>query len=165
MSKLLCLDLGTTFGYAISDVVSESFVSGFHCLEPKKKMKLDKKDRVKARFLSNGTRMLNFYNWLEEKHKEHVFTECVFEEVWRHTSIVDAHAYGSYLGIVTMFCAKYNIAYSGVNTLTIKKTITGSGKAKKEDVINKLHEMDIQVKDHNEADAIALLYHKLQNNF
>ena len=59
-------------------------------------------------------------------------------------------------GIILFLCHLYNKIPYPVSAKSIKKVITGSGNATKEDMLNKIREMGYSVSDHNEADAVGI---------
>jgi Holliday junction resolvasome RuvABC endonuclease subunit len=65
------------------------------------------------------------------------------------------------MACLMQFCEKHNIDYCGVMVGTIKKYFTGRGNASKSDMINHARTLGFQVKNDNEADALALLCYAL----
>ncbi len=143
---LLCLDLGTTTGWAVTNH-NAHIISGTLSFQPR-------------RFEGGGMRYLRFCQWLEETHAvmEHI-DAVYFEEVRRHLGVDAAHVYGGFLSTLTSWCERENIAYQGVPVGTIKKFITGKGNANKAAVIAAVHALGHNPEDDNQADAIALLHY------
>lgn len=54
------------------------------------------------------------------------------------------------------WCAEHGIEHTTVHSATIKKFITGGGKASKDEVIAAVREKGYRPRDDNEADAIAM---------
>ncbi|AIF82037.1 hypothetical protein I862_07415 [endosymbiont of Acanthamoeba sp. UWC8] len=143
--NILALDLGTTTGWAIKHLDS-SIVSGVMSFKP-------------GRFEGRGMCFLRFQQWLEEMNKTVSGIDMLyFEEVRRHLGTDAAHIYGGFLAQLTAWCEYRQIPYSGVGVGTIKKFITGKGNASKEEVIEAIRKLGHSMRDHNEADALALLY-------
>lgn len=144
MIQILALDLGKDTGWALSDTVG-SIVSGTQTFN-------------EGRFEGGGMRYLRFNRWLEDMHAIcDGISEIYFEEVRRHLGTDAAHAYGGFLAHLTCWCENKAIPYQGIPVGTIKKYITGKGNAPKKDVIEALKNQGHFPKDHNEADALALI--------
>ena len=144
-ATLLCLDLGTTTGWALSSR-SGNITSGTVSFKPR-------------RFEGGGMRYLRFERWLGETNDLAGGIDAVsFEEVRRHLGVDAAHAYGGFLGALTAWCEENSIPYEGVPVGTIKKFITGKGNAGKSDVIRAVQALGHHPADDNEADALAILY-------
>jgi len=167
---ILALDLATTMGWAIyqENKITKIF-SGTESF---------KNDR----YSGGGMRFLKFEKFLERINflvsppdnppnsfnRSHAFQrtnikEVVFEEVRRHIGVDAAHAYGGFMGTLTSWCEKREIPYQGIPVGTIKKFITGKGNASKEEVIQAIRGRGHKPHDDNEADALALLYWRLDN--
>ena len=142
---IICLDLGTTTGFAqrVDGVVSSGSISF-----------------AQTRFDGGGMRYLKFRNWLDKALSD--VDAVYFEEVRRHIGVDAAHAYGGFLATLTACCELYEIPYSGVGVGTIKKHITGKGNASKTDVLAAVKALGYNPKDDNEADAQALLEYVLK---
>jgi Holliday junction resolvasome RuvABC endonuclease subunit len=85
----------------------------------------------------------------------------VYEEVRRHMGVDAAHVYGGMMATLTSECERRNIPYEGTPVQTIKKFVTGKGNAGKDEVIEAVKTLGFNPIDDNEADAIALLYYKI----
>ena len=143
---LLCLDLGTTTGWAVINHNSH-VMSGTMNFQQK-------------RFEGGGMRYLRFQQWLEEMRAVMGNIDAVyFEEVRRHLGVDAVHVYGGFLSTLTSWCEQHAIAYQGVGVGTIKKFITGKGNASKEAVIAAVQALGHNPEDDNEADAISLLHY------
>jgi len=147
---ILCLDLGTTTGWALSNR-KYLITSGTIQFKPK-------------RFEGGGMRYLRFEKWLNEIFSiGRPFDAIFFEEVRRHIGTDAAHVYGGFLGCLTSWCEQHNTPYQGIPVGTIKKFITGKGNASKENVIEAVKKYGHQPADDNEADALALLHYALKS--
>lgn len=147
MNKIfLCLDFGTTMGYALSsnDEVSSGTVSFKN-----------------NRFEGGDMRYLRFRKWLCDLYTLEPFTVVYFEEVRRHLSTDASHLYGGFLATLNVWCNLQvpRVAFSGVPVGTIKKSATGRGNASKKDIIEAIRNLGYSPQDDNEADALALLHY------
>lgn len=146
---LLCLDLGTSTGWALRNEYG-SIISGTAHFKPR-------------RFEGGGMRYLRFKHWLTEtKNVTGRIDAVYFEEVRRHLGVDAAHAYGGFIAHLTAWCEHHNIPYEGVPVGTIKQFITGKGNADKKAVIAAVAQRGHAPEDDNEADALALLYWAIQ---
>ena len=143
---LLALDLGTTTGFAMG--TAGVMVSGTQSF---------KNDR----YSGGGMRFLRFRRWLDEVHAASAISEVVFEEVRAHKGTDAAHVYGGLMGVLTAWCEEIGVPYEGVPVANIKKSFTGKGNANKALMILCCRKLGHQPADDNEADAIALLYHRM----
>jgi Holliday junction resolvasome RuvABC endonuclease subunit len=147
MTTILTLDLGTTTGWAVS--MDGTVISGTQSFQ-------------NDRYSGGGMRFLRFTKWLEEiQALNQGIDEVYFEEVRRHSGTCAAHIYGGFMAHLTAWCESYKIPYEGVPVGTIKRHIAGKGNASKEDVIKAIQQKGHCPKDDNEADALALLYWRL----
>ncbi len=143
-STLLCLDLGTTTGFALR-TADGRIISGTVSFRP-------------SRYDGGGIRYLRFRSWLESVAKDAGGIGLVFhEEVRRHLSTDAAHVHGGLLATLTAWCEQQGIAYQGVPVGTIKRFIAGKGNADKQAVIAAVRARGFDPADDNEADAIAIL--------
>jgi len=142
---ILCLDLGTSTGWALSNQHGRH-LSGTAHFRPR-------------RFEGGGMRYLRFERWLNETlNITGKIDELYFEEVRRHLGVDAAHAYGGFLASLTSWCEENSIPYEGIPVGTIKKFITGKGNASKAQVIAAVKALGHNPEDDNEADALALLH-------
>ena len=154
MTMILSLDLGTTTGWAVYrsghrylDFAQGHITSGvtsFAC----------------DRYSGGGMRFLRFRKWLDEM-KSHGIKEVYFEEVRRHVGTDASHVYGGFMAHLTAWCEQEGIPYEGVPVGTIKKFMTGNGSASKDMMMEAIRQKGHAPQDHNEADALALLYWRL----
>jgi len=148
MTNILCLDLGTKCGWAVS--INGDITSGTENFKPVRQ----------ARFEGGGMCFLRFKKFLTELKnmtQENELDEIHFEEVRRHLGVDAAHKYGGYLGILSAWAEHHSIPYAGVPVGTIKKHLTGKGNANKEMMIESIRDMGFNPCDDNEADALALM--------
>lgn len=142
--NILALDTGIHTGWAtLMDCTIESGVQDF----------------TKRRGESNGLMFLRFNSWLNEMQQLSMIKIdlVVFEQ---------AHHRGGYateigVGLTTRvqeFACRIKAEYMAVHSGTLKKFITGSGKASKEDMMKYFEEKRGRKPiDDNEADAYCLL--------
>jgi hypothetical protein len=143
-SSLLCLDLGTTTGWALRSG-DAAIVSGTVSFRP-------------SRYDGGGIRYLRFRGWLDQLATDVGGLSAIhFEEVRRHAGTDAAHVYGGLLATLTAWCEERGIAYQGVPVGTIKRFISGKGNADKAAVIAAVRSRGLNPADDNEADAIAIL--------
>jgi hypothetical protein len=143
-SSLLCLDLGTTTGFALRLSEGE-IVSGTVSFRP-------------SRYDGGGIRYLRFRGWLDNAAENAGGIGVVhFEAVRRHVSTDSAHVYGGLLATLTAWCEQNTIPYQGVPVGTIKRHVAGKGNADKEAVIAAVQSRGFSPADDNEADALAIL--------
>lgn len=140
--NLLALDLGTTTGYAI--LYNDNIYSGVRSF--------------KQRPLSKGgRRFMLFRDWLIGIINKYDVTNVYYEDVKRHLGTDAAHCYGGFLYHMAAVCEEFCIPYIGFPVGSIKKTATGKGNATKEDMLKAAYGNGFKPKDHNEADALAIL--------
>lgn len=103
----------------------------------------------------NGARFLKYEAWLNKFPK---FDLLVYEAVMAHSSVYAAHMYGAYMAEVIKLGAKTGTPYIGLHVSSIKKSWTGSGKSKKGAMMKAAWKKGYNVKDDNQADALAILH-------
>ena len=151
MNALLCIDLGTSTGWAVRTATG-SIISGTAHFKPQ-------------RFEGGGMRYLRFRGWLTEtKSGLGAIDAIYFEEVRRHAGVDAAHAYGGFLAHLTAWCEHHGLPYQGVPVGTIKRFATGKGNADKNAVIAAIRKRGHAPEDDNEADALALLYWAMEQH-
>ena len=88
-TTILALDLGTQTGWSLMGR-DASITSGAESFKPQ-------------RFEGGGMRYLRFKRWLTEiKQCADGIDQVVFEEVRRHVGVDAAHAYGGFMGQLTV---------------------------------------------------------------
>jgi Holliday junction resolvasome RuvABC endonuclease subunit len=144
---MLCLDLGTTTGWALltSSHAGFSLLSGAWDFRP-------------GRFDGAGRRYVRFRSQLIELLSSVPVDVVYFEEVRRHVGADAARVYGALFGVVTGLCEERVIPYEGVPVGTIKRSWTGKGNASKDLMIEEAHSRGYTSSDDNEVDAIALAH-------
>ncbi len=111
-----------------------------------------------------GRRWLNFSAWLtDQKQTFGGEVAAVFYERIDFASFTEAArtAFG-FEAILTRWCEAMSIPYKGYPVGTLKKSVTGHGHAKKDQVMAALNELGYPVYDHNAADALACLLHGIK---
>jgi Holliday junction resolvasome RuvABC endonuclease subunit len=145
---ILCLDLGTSTGWALLSCSPAGFnvISGVWDFRP-------------GRFDGAGLRYVRFRAQLVELLLSTPVDVVFFEEVRRHVGADAARVYGALFGVVTSLCEERSIPYEGIPVGTIKKSWTGKGNASKLMMIAEAAIRGYTVEDDNEADAIALAHY------
>ncbi len=142
---VLSLDLGSTVGWAICKNAQIKH-SGTH--------------NFSAKDSHPGHRFLHFQNWLVDFIG---IDEIIYEDVPRFESAGAAKVYCGFLAVVQMFCLGNGIRITGIKASSVKKSFTGKGNAKKEEMCAQCHSLGWQngelgtILDHDEADAIATM--------
>ena len=139
MMKILALDIATKTGWAI-----ENFSGTWD-------FSLKKGD-------SDGMRLLR----IRARVKEVVESENIDLVVWERAAGLFKSAIiteSELIGAVKLFCEENKLNYTSYSATEIKKFFTGKGNAKKADMLNEAKRRfpNRNIKDDNEADAIALL--------
>lgn len=147
--NILALDLGTKTGYALRRRDGR-IAHGTQDFTPRKSW-------------SEGQKWARYRAWLIETIREGQVHQVVYELVIRHEvkgrPLWDAaHAYGAFQAITHMVCDSFNVDAIGVNLATVKKSFTGSGRAKKADMIAKANARGFRPESDNDADALAILH-------
>lgn len=148
--NILALDLGTQLGWARRDVngVIRSGSVSFH---------------PRARDAA-GQRWLRFSAHLSALKREVGELHAIYyEEVMAHgtrenPNVIAAHVYGGFLAQLEIFCDVNRIRLVPVSVSTIKKSFTGNGRAKKEDMFAEARRRGFRPADDNEADSLAILH-------
>lgn len=150
MKTILAFDFGSHTGWALSE-------SGRRITSGVQKFELGRGE-------SQGMRFIRFSAWLREM-LDTTKPELVVYEMAHHRG---GWATDLLVGFTTRLqeeCAARNINYQGIHSATLKKAVTGSGKADKTMMITRVAEhfgLDPGKLDDNEADALGLLYHVRQ---
>jgi Holliday junction resolvasome RuvABC endonuclease subunit len=107
---------------------------------------------------SNNMKMLLAENWVEETI-DCLQPDIVYYETPHHRGGASTACLVNIAGSVIRACEKFNIAYRGIHSKTLKKEVTGAGNAGKEDMIAEAEKRfpgeDIESDD--QADALLLL--------
>lgn len=155
-ANILALDLGTTMGWALG------LRDG--------KLRSGSESFAARRNEGPGQRWLKFQAWLgQQYHAAGELQAIYYELVMAHgggkgkdgnprgMNVAAAHAYGGFEAFLQAFADRNRIRLVGVGVGTIKKSATGRGNAKKEDVIAAMRARGHRVIDDNHGDALALL--------
>ena len=142
--KILALDLALKTGWACRSEYGDQLISGVQ-------------DFSLTRGESRGMVYIKFIGWLKKTYSTVLFDLVYYEQPHQRggapTQIL--------LGLVShlqAFCADKGIDHADVHSKTLKKFATGSGNAKKPDMIIKAAEiLGRQPLDDNEADAVHIL--------
>jgi Holliday junction resolvasome RuvABC endonuclease subunit len=147
---VLALDLGTKTGWALYN--GNKILSGVEDFS----LKANEKNR-------QGKRFEKFEEFLNLMHKEYNINHVFFEKVMQHhKSRAAAAIYNGFWAVLINWCEKNTINYVGMAVGTIKLFIAGKGNASKDDVINSVKNKGFSdIKDDNEADALALLLYAI----
>lgn len=144
-TQVLCLDLATIMGWALQGKDGTIF-SGSQSLASKK-------------FDGAGIRYLKFKNWMDKIYENSKEIDLIlYESVPFSKGGAAAQVLNGLTATLQCWCEHHQIPYEGIPVTKIKKSITGKGNAKKEDVIKEIIKKGHSPKDHNEADALAILY-------
>lgn len=158
--KILALDLGTACGWATARKRewSDPIVFDGH----EHDFEFGTFDLKHGRFAGGGVRFVRFRQALDQFKGQ--LAEVVFEEVRRHRGTDAAHVYGGLLAILTAWCEENGIPYSGRGVAAIKIFSTGKGNADKQAVVSAVEGWGFSPRNDNEADAIALLRLRLNED-
>lgn len=143
---VLTLDIGLKMGWALQRS-DGSVVSGVKLLEG----------------AQDGTRFRAWRNWLTDTKNTLRGDELegiVFERVdfmAPDNGVFAIHMWGALWGVMEGWAAAFDIPTRGLAVATIKKLVTGNGRAKKPEVIAAVQQRWPEVTDDNEADALAVL--------
>ena len=140
--KVLSIDIGTTMGYSV-------FNGRGHVESGSVKLGAKSKQHKSYRFI-NFSRV---FNELIDKHEPDV---VVYERVRRHLGTAAAHVYGGFLAFIHFICLNRDIEFTFYEVRQIKKHATGSGRAKKPQMIKAAEKKwkYLDIEDDNHADAL-----------
>ncbi|WP_201445660.1 hypothetical protein [Belnapia sp. F-4-1] len=150
VSSIVALDLGNQTGWAVR-LRTGAIVS-------------DSKSLVIGHHMGAGAKFLELSRLLAQLE-----TLCgeidllVLEKVMSQSGTVAAQVYGGFLATIAAWCDTRGISYVGVPVGTIKKFATGHGNASKAMMMEFARSKGVSVKDHNQADAIALLFWTIEH--
>ena len=136
--KILGLDLATITGWAVSDGSS-----GIFSIAPRKG------ESVGVRYLTLRKRL----NAIIEKHQDLKLVGYEHPLLRGYSSTYAA----GYTAVVQEWCANHGLECAFVWPSELKKFVTGSGNASKEDVIAAVQMRGFTPVDDNEADAISVM--------
>lgn len=142
---LLCLDLASQVGWACgSPDLLDRAVHGSTALP----------DDVNL-----GRQYGFFSNWLADKITRYEPTDLVIEAPFLGKSLRAGRKLFALTGIAELIAWRRDLRFSEHHASSVRKTFCGSGKADKAEVMRICHARGFAPKDHNAADAIALLHH------
>ncbi|WP_102867911.1 crossover junction endodeoxyribonuclease RuvC [Pseudovibrio exalbescens] len=140
----LCLDLGTTTGWAlVRDCMVEASGSESFQIDPT--------------YDHGGLRYHRFRQWLHEMQNDYGFDGCLYEAVkFQQKSRKSALVWDGFFGILQEYCTTEGVIYQGVTTQQVKTLATGKGNASKDEIIKAMTARGYRVEDDNHADALAI---------
>lgn len=111
-----------------------------------------------------GMRFLRFRAWLHDLKVRlgaagEDITLVRYERVdfMVQAQVYSAQVWGGNAATLTAWCEHHRIPYEGINVSTIKKAITGNGRASKSDIAAAVRKLGFPSASTDEADAIAVL--------
>lgn len=142
--NILSLDLGTHTGWAVrrrSGAISYGT------------------DEFPDHKAAPGQRWVDFRYWLAQKMNDEQIHLLIYENVvFTHSSSQASNVYGGFLALAQMGARTRNIPFRAVAVPTVKKHWTGSGRAKKPDMIAEARRRGFRPDTDNAADALAILH-------
>lgn len=138
---ILALDLGTKTGWALR--LQGRFEHGVQ-------------EFVVKRGESPGMRYVRFNRWLRETG---TYATFIAYEAPHHRGGAATEVANGFATRVQEFCAEMGAEHTAVHTATLKKWLTGSGNAKKPEMMAAVAARWCAVETDDEADAIALLHY------
>lgn len=147
--KTLCLDIALRTGYAYNDGDTVRFGTFDISKESK----------------DNAVRGRLFNNWLSSFLNEIQPNEIVFEQGFYRNGLPTTALLWGLIWEANRVAELYNIPRHAVAPMTIKKFITGNGKADKKQVMQRIEELGYKITDDHQGDSISLLlYWQSKNN-
>ena len=149
MKTIVALDLGSVTGFAVKSKHGISHgTMNF---------------KVKGKFHDSGYKKL--YDWLCVMPKDLPWheLEVVVEKPHAGRFFGAVRILFGLLAIVHLFSDEHGVKLTEVSPTSIKKFWTGKGTSSKEEMVAETQKKFPNVKDHNQSDAIALLYYHLEN--
>ena len=148
---VLALDLGTHCGCAIRHVDGRIAYNTLHFEERPGE--------------GRGGRFLRFRYWLTEtKNTAGGFAGVFYEEVRFGKFVGATQVWAGLEAILTAWAHHHQIPYEGFPVQTIKKFATGTGAAKKSQMMAAVREWGFSPQDDNQADALAILHMGLERH-
>lgn len=107
-----------------------------------------------------GQKWQRFRAWLSATVMHHNITQIAFEDVKRHGpgQVLAAHAYGGFRAMLEMVADQHRVTLIPFGVGQIKKHWTGSGVAKKDEMVMQAKVRGFRAVDDNNADALAILH-------
>lgn len=144
--NILALDCATKTGWAV--LIDGHIETGVQ-------------DFSKRRGESNGMMFLRFTGWLNQSPAK--FDVIVYEQA-HHRGGPPTEICVNLTGRAQEYAAKIGAECMSIHTATLKKAITGKGRASKEDMMEYFAEKrHVNAQDDNEADAFALLMYAMRD--
>lgn len=143
---ILALDLGAKTGFALRRR-DATLLHGMQDFTPRSSW-------------SPGQKWQRFRYWLSTTIAEHNITQIAFEDVKRHGpgQVLAAHAYGGFRAMLEMVADQHRVTLVPFGVGQIKKHWTGSGVAKKDEMVMQAKVRGFRAVDDNNADALAILH-------
>lgn len=138
---ILCLDLGTRCGWALS--IGGTILSGVQEFKT-------------GRHTGAGMQFVRMRIWLDEMMQASPITELYYEEVRGHAGVDAAHHYGAFWGTLTAWCQERQVPFEGIPVGTIKRH-AGKGNFSKAQMLEAAKAKGWTCTDDNEVDARWLL--------
>lgn len=144
--SILALDLGSKTGYALRRR-DGTVIHGTENFTPRESW-------------DEGQKWQRFCAWLSRTISDNNVTHISFEDVKRHGpgQVLAAHAYGGFRAMMAKVADQHRVTLHAVGVGQIKKHWTGSGIAKKPEMIAQAKVRGFHVVDDNNADALAILH-------
>lgn len=137
---VLALDIATRCGWALR--TSATISSGTQ-------------DFAERRNETRGQRLHRFVQWLGGFQS---LSLVAYERVQGHMQGPAQSCYAQFEGVLLYWCARRAVPVKSVPVATLKKAITGTGRATKAQMIDAMTQLGFTPSDDNEADALAVLH-------
>ena len=113
---------------------------------------------------TTAEKLESLYDWLNRTIDRLGCTLFAHEDAARVSNNQATHLFhGQILGVVTLVCRQRRIPIWTIHPTTLKAWLTGSGRAKKDQMIRAVKTMfGVNCEDDNQADAIAVLNAAMQ---
>lgn len=141
MSTILSIDPGTRHtGYAI---LEGEELKKYGCIEPKSSLEL-------------GDRLMTISKYIKDLIRAHNPTTIICEDQYGGKNTKTLMALREVTGVARLAAAEFNIDFYLIQATSIKKSVTGDGRASKDKVRNAINEKyQLQITNDNISDAIA----------
>lgn len=150
MSTFFALDLGTRLGWCRW---SERGFEHGNYLNSKPRRRTQDIEQYEA------SRMAAFYQFIGESYAAAPFEVVAYERVMQVAKGVAAsHLYGAFRGVLQLASTNFGFTLAPIHVGTIKRYWTGHGNASKALMLKACNHRGFNVKDDNEADAIAIMH-------
>lgn len=156
--KYIGLDLGTNMGVAVIDTANPEHTYATYIT-----------------LRERGRDLVTTHGQIYRRHRAYIsnlltLTQDIamvcYEHVMFHTSVLSAHMYGAYEGILLEACHARGVQCVGYNVTTIKKYATGVGRASKDAMVAAAERRwpKVHIPTHDAADAIWVADYGVQCN-